>query len=311
MHSEQSRGELLLWKKIAHKISATHFSSTVSLTGNNSTQVYVKKYEALTNNSEGKLTVFLLHDIGQYHGRFEQMIKWIQERNSSVIFIAMDFAGHGLSSGTRGHFENIDQLVNDFLFLLRTYKKDHSNNEKMMVLGHGLGGLVALDSIKRLQSEYKNQVDGLILSNFILKFSSFLLSLDSSSIGGVTLKKLLAHSRPIRLLKGEHILSSPEAILSYEQDPLVINSPTLNSLQEIHNGLINIYQHSYFQEKPIMLLNSGMGSFAQTDSIGYFAKGIKKELLTEKKYSLLKHDLYNEIEREIVFEDILSWMKII
>jgi len=311
MHSELSIGSDLLWKQVAPRISVAHFSSTAKLSGNNSTQVYVKKYEALTNSSEGKMTVFLLHDIGQYHGRFEQLIKWIQERNSSVTFIAMDFVGHGLSSGTRGHFENLDQLVNDFLCLLRTHEKDLSSNEKLLVLGHGMGGLVALESIKRLQSEYKNQVDGLILSNFILKFSSFLLNLESRPIGGPTLKKLLTHSRPLRTLKGEDVLSCPEAILSYEQDPLVVNNPTLNSLQEIHNGLITIYQHSYFQEKPIMLLNSGLGVFSQTDSIGYFAKGVKKELLTEKKYSLLKHDLYNEIERVVVFEDILSWMKII
>ena len=156
MLSDLSSEAVLLWKQVAHKTSAAHFSSTVKLSGNNSNQVYVKKYEALTNNPEGKVTAFLLHDIGQYHGRFEQMIKWIQERNPSVTFIAMDFVGHGLSSGTRGHFENFEQLVSDFLCLLRTHEKDHSHNEKLIILGHGLGGLVALDSLKRLQSEYKN-----------------------------------------------------------------------------------------------------------------------------------------------------------
>ena len=48
----------------------------------------------------------------------------------------------------------------------------------------------------------------------------------------------------------------------------------------------------------------------QNNSIGYFAKGIKKDLLSEKKYSLMKYDLYNEVERTSVFHDIMDWMKI-
>ncbi|MBC7539104.1 MAG: alpha/beta hydrolase [Bacteriovorax sp.] len=311
MQIENLHEPKLLWKNLENNISVTNFSSTAQSGGFSSSQIYVKRYEALIKDPKKKITVFLLHDIGQYHGRFNYLINWTRARNPGVSFVAMDFVGHGLSSGTRGHFDKFDQLVSDFLYLLTMMEKDHSENEKWMVLGHGMGGLVALDLLNRIQLTVENRIDGLVLSNFILKITSTFLHLEEQIMAGLGgFKKLIAHSRPHRLNLGEEILSNPDAILKYEQDPLVVHRPTLNSIREIQKKIANIYQDSYFLEKPLMILQSEMGTLVQSNGIDYFAKGIKKNLLTEKKYSLMKHDLYNEIERVRVFEDIMDWMKI-
>lgn len=300
------------WKQLENNISVTHFTSTATMEDSSTGgQIYVKKYEALKNDPKKKITVFLLHDIGQYHGRFQEFIDWNRAENPGVSFVAIDWSGHGLSSGTRGHFEKFDYLVSDFLHVLTKLEKDISNNEKWVVLGHGMGGLVALDLLNSFQSAFVSQIDGLILSNFILKISSSFMQLEgqiSDNLKGFS--KLISHSRPHRLQRGKEILTSPEAILKYEQDPLIIHRPTLNSLREIQKKIANIYQDSYFLEKPIMLLESELATNIKRSSIDYFARGIKKEILFEKKYSLMKHDLYNEIDRVMVFKDVMDWMKI-
>jgi alpha-beta hydrolase superfamily lysophospholipase len=310
MQNENSHELKTLWKKLENNISVTHFTSNVS-SGEIGSQVYVKRYEALKKDPKKNITVFLLHDIGQYHARFHHFINWTRNRNPGISFIAMDFVGHGLSSGTRGHFEKFDQLVSDFLYLLTIIEKNHSSNEKWVVLGHGMGGLVALDLLNRFQLTVENSIDGLILSNFISKLSSRFLRLEEQLIVRyLGFKKFTSHSRLHHLYRGADILTCPDAILAYEQDPLVIHRPTLNSIREIQERITNIYQDSYFLENPLMILQSGKGTIVQSDEIGYFAKGIKKDLLTEKKYSLMKYDLYNEIDRVNVFEDIMDWMKI-
>lgn len=299
-----------MWKELGDNISVANFSSSFEGEGLSSSQVYVKRYGSLKKDPQKKITVFLLHDIGQYHGRFHHLINWTRHENPGVSFVAMDFVGHGLSSGTRGHFEKFDHLVNDFLYLLTKMEKDFSENEKWMVLGHGMGALVALDLLNRIPSNFEDLIDGVILSNFILSFPSIFLQLEEQIMDGfITLKKVMSHSRPYRLQRGEEILSYPDDILMYEQDPLVIHRPTLNSIREIQKRMSYIYQDSYFLEKPLMLLKSEKGNNLLNNGLGYFAKGIKKDLLTEKKYSLMKHDLYNERERVRVFEDISDWMK--
>lgn len=311
MQIENLNEPKFLWKNLENNISVTNFQSTAPASGFTGSHIYVKRYQALKKDPKKNITIFLLHDIGQYHGRFNSLINWTRIRNPGVSFVAMDFVGHGLSSGTRGHFEKFDHLVSDFLYLMKMMKKNHAENEKWLILGHGLGGLVALDLLNRTPSTTEDLIDGLILSNFILKFSSAFLQLENQIMNDYKgFKKIIAHTRPYRLSHGEEILSCPDDILMYEQDPLVINRPTLNAIREIQKKMTNVYQDSYFLEKPLMLLKSEKETIYPGNGIAYFAKGIKKDLLTEKKYSLMKHDLYNESERVSVFEDIMDWMKI-
>ncbi|RPJ75251.1 MAG: alpha/beta hydrolase, partial [Alphaproteobacteria bacterium] len=215
-----------------------------------------------------------------------------------------------LSSGTRGHIENFESVVKDLFFLVDNSQKNSDENEKWIILGHGLGGLVTLDLINRYQELIENKIDGLVLSNFILKFSSIVLQIENQVTSiSMGIKNLMAHLRFVRLLKGSEMLSRPRDILQFDQDPLLVHRPTLVTFKEIQNKVANIYQDSYFLGKPILLLKSDRDNAINSNGIDYFAKGIKKELLTEKNYSLMKHDLYNETDREIVFQDIMDWMK--
>jgi hypothetical protein len=120
--------------------------------------------------------------------------------------------------------------------------------------------------------------------------------------------KIFSHIRPFKIFKSKVMLTHPSDILEFEQDPLVVHRPTINSVKEIQKKLTNIYQDSYFLDKPILLLKSQSDPLLQLKGLEYFAKGIKKELISEKNYSLMKHDLYNEFDREIVFNDIVSWI---
>lgn len=299
----------ITWKKLDNETSAGHFASAHLVPGYSASQIYVKKIEATKKDPLKAVTLFMLHDIGQYHGRFHAFVEWIRARNPYVTFVFMDFVGHGLSSGTRGHFEKFEYLVNDFYYLLEQFYKNTEKEEKWIVLGHGMGGLVALDMLNRFQDPVGTKINGLILSNFILKFSSLVLKADGSSLfKTMGIKKMFSHSRVLRIFKGAEVLTCPQSILDYEHDPLIIHRPTLNSLSEIQKRMANVYQDSYFLGKPLMLMKSESGVNLLSNGMDYFSKGIKKELLTEKKYSHMKHDLYNEREKESVFEDIMNWM---
>lgn len=299
----------LIWKKLENNILVTQFTST----SDSSSKIYVKRFEALKKDPHRNITIFLLHDVGQYHGRYLSFINWTRNRHPGISFVAMDFVGHGLSSGTRGHVKKFESLVDDVFFLMNhTDKKvdEVDSAEQWMILGQGLGGLVALDLINRYQEVIEKKICGLILSNFIFKFTSPFLQFENQlSAAYAGLKNLIPHSRPIKLLKGEDMLSAPQDILILEHDPLVVHRPTLITIKEIQKKIASIYQDSYFIGKPVLLLKSENDNVANSSGLDYFAKGIKKELLTEKKYSLMKHDLYNETDKEIVFQDIISWMK--
>jgi alpha-beta hydrolase superfamily lysophospholipase len=286
----------LEWKKINERESIAHF-----LSAQDNQFIYLKKWNAKIANDHEKI-IFLFHDLCQYHGRFESLVKWYQEHNPEITFVAMDFVGHGLSSGTRGHFDDFDFLVKDLFYLLDN--EDKGIDQRWFLLAHGLGSLVLLDLLNQYPSKFMKKIDGLILSNFVFNFKE-----------GLVLKwfnrsffKFGARVRLQKFFQGNEITSDPAEAIIFEKDSLIVHRPTKGALDAIKRKSSRVYRDAYFLDWPILLLNSKNDKHQLFNGMEYFLLGIKKNLLTEKNYSNLKHDLYNEKDKNIVFNDILEWI---
>jgi alpha-beta hydrolase superfamily lysophospholipase len=286
------------WKKISEQESISHFESS-----QDKQNIYIKKWHARSPIEKGKV-IFLLHDLCQYHGRFESLIHWYQDQDPSATFVSMDFVGHGLSSGTRGHFDHLDFLVKDLLYMFQEEKKE--SNDSWYVLAHGLGGLTILSLLNKYPNLFEKKIDGLILSNFILNFKQNSLSkLLSTSISKYQFGSRI---RGEKVFDSHHLTCDLNEMIIYDQDSLVSHRPTQASLLAIKTKMKNINRDAYFLDWPVLVLYSSNDYYQGHKNIEYFLKGIKKNLLTEKNYSNLKHDLYNERDKLMVFNDLFNWI---
>ena len=289
------------WKKLSGATSVTHFSSFLP-----SQQVYLKKIKA-HKKSKNPITIFLFHDLASYHGRFYHLINWFKAHHPDINFVMMDFLGHGLSSGTRSHIEEFNHLVNDVAFVFRTMEK--SPDEKWIALGHGVGALSLLDLVNRFDETIKNKIDKLVLSNFILNFKSPLMSIQNNLINKILpLEDMMKTTRPFEIYLPKLVLTDPKEQGIYMEDPLIVRKPTLQTFRCINLKMKSVFQDSYFLDRPTLILQSE-SPYLLLKGIDSFAKGLKKDLLSEKKYSNLKHDLYNEKDNIIVFNDIAEWIQ--
>lgn len=286
------------WKNIKERESTAHF-----LSAQDNQLIYLKKWHAKTATNKEKV-VFLFHDLCQYHGRFEALIKWVQERDENITFVAMDLVGHGLSSGTRGHFDQFEYLVRDILYLLENEKKEV--NQEWFLLAHGLGGLILLDLVNKYPAAFASKINGLILSNFIID----LVNKPLAKWLSVPFSKINFASK-IRLQKiftANEMTNDHDEVIGFEKDSLIVHRPTWAALEAIREKATNIYRDAYFLDWPILVLQSGNDKYLRDQGMEFFLMGIKKNLLTEKHYSNLKHDLYNEKEKVTVFNDLLEWI---
>ncbi|MBC7429198.1 MAG: alpha/beta hydrolase [Bacteriovorax sp.] len=291
----------MIWKKLSESIDVTHFTSK-----SHSQQIYLKKIKA-KKKSKAPVTIFLFHDMASYHGRFMNMISWFQVQHPEVSFVMMDFLGHGLSSGTRGHITKFSDLVDDTASVFEMLNKD--SNEQWVALGHGVGALALLDLINRFDSEVKDKIDKVILSNFFLNFPSVLLQLQNKIFENFPIvSNALKTSRPVEIYLPEEILSDSHEQGLYLEDPLIVRRPTHQTLKIVTAKVKSIYQDAYFLDRPTLLLKSE-SPYLIGRAMDSFAKGLKKGILTEKKYSNLKHDLYNERDNISVFNDIAEWVQ--
>lgn len=289
------------WKKVGEGIHVTHFSSKL-----HSQQIYLKKIDAKKTSSKG-ITIFLFHDLTSYHGRFLNMIGWFQAQHPEISFVMIDFFGHGLSSGTRGHIAKFSDLVDDVAHVFTMMKKESS--EEWITLGHGVGAIALLDLLNRFDGPINHKIDRVILSNFFLNFPSIFLHLQNKIFENFHgLAKALKTTRPIEIYLPGEVLTDPHEQALYLEDPLIVRRPTYETLKIVSLKVKGIHQDSYFLDKPTLLLKSE-SPYLLPHAMESFGKGLKKGLLTEKKYLNLKHDLYNERENTLVFNDIAKWIQ--
>jgi alpha-beta hydrolase superfamily lysophospholipase len=296
--TEQSQ---MIWKNLSKGVDVSHFTSRSHFQ-----QVYLKRIKA-KKKSKNPITISLFHDIAAYHGRFVNLIEWFQIQHPDISFVMMDFLGHGLSSGTRGHITKFSDIVDDVASVFEMIKK--MPEEHWIALGHGMGALTLLDLLNRFDGNLCEKIDKVILSNFFLNFSSLILQIQNKLFENFPLvAKSLRTSRPIEIYLPQEVLSDTREQGMYLEDPLIVRKPTYQTLKLVSAKVKSIYQDAYFLDRPTLLLKSE-GPYLIGQAMDSFAKGLKKGLLTEKKYSNLKHDLYNERENTMVFNDIAEWVQ--
>ncbi|EPZ51782.1 putative lysophospholipase [Bacteriovorax sp. BAL6_X] len=101
------------------------------------TSIYIREYRS---DKEDAKTVILFHDIGGGHYTFDSLIPLLVEEGLHVV--SFDYLGHGLSSGTRGHFESIDEVKN---FLKELYYNSKlAQGDEVYTLAVNQGALISL-----------------------------------------------------------------------------------------------------------------------------------------------------------------------
>lgn len=85
--------------------------------------------------------VVLLHGVGEYARRHNRLAVYLTRAGFSVY--AMDLPGHGHSPGRRGHIGSTDSIMRDINILI-TYAREHCPDVPFFVMGHSMGGNLAL-----------------------------------------------------------------------------------------------------------------------------------------------------------------------
>ncbi len=114
---------------------------------------YVKMYYEMTGELDSKFTMLMIHGWTETHKYWVEQVKFFSD---SYKIVTLDLKGHGLSSKNRRGY-SIRRLSKDIYELKR--KLDLQN---IILVGHSLGGMVALDYYFRRD---RGAIKALILFN--------------------------------------------------------------------------------------------------------------------------------------------------
>ncbi len=246
----------------------------------------------------------ILHDICDHHGRYELLAQDLWKKfNQEINITFIDMKGHGLSSGTRSYVENFDEYVDDLHLILNDYE---SINTKKILVGQGLGGLIALSYIQKYENEAKERISSVVLSNPLLY-----LKIDVHVLYEKMLKKINRYAGKIRFpyrIKGSDLTQDRIRIESYNSDPLINHYMSISLIEEIVRKSNQLLDYSYFLDIPLLMLLSKNDFLVNWQKCSLFMKGMPKKLANECLYAHSGHDLFNEKNRDKVFNDIYNWI---
>ncbi len=298
----------------------------------------MKKFEIRSSNSKDDLEVFhypanskfikgvlqLVHGMSEYVGRYERFIEFLN--SNGYIVIGHNQIGHGQTAKNPGFFNENDgpeYLVRD---VYQVNKRIHTLYPKLPVilLGHSMGSLIT----RKYLSKYSETIDGYIMMGTLGKdpkeeLNNLMLNLIKIFKGAKGTSKLVNDMAFKPYLKRidnpvnscAWLTKDDDICLKYSKDPLCNISFTMQGLIDIQSMRKEVNDDSWFtsfrKNLPI-LVTSG-----EEDPCGDYGVAIKSiyQKLNENidnvdmnLYPDDRHEILNELDRDVVYQDILDWM---
>jgi len=309
-------------------------SSTFTFTDQDSIDIFVYKWEP---DTEPKAVVQILHGLAEHAKRYTRVAEVLCKEG--YICYADDHRGHGLTAGdlTEATLEgNAGVLgpsgwrgvVKDAYELSKIIKKEHPNLP-LFLLGHSWGAFLTQDYIQK----WGNEIKGCILSgtNGVsdksarkegIKIAKSEIkkigpTAPSTELDNISFKSFNNPWQNDDSVTGFEWLSRDKAeVQKYVDDPWCgfIGPATL--WLELFNGNEKIYntknEKKIPKDLPIYFISGSLDPVGN-NSIGIIAmvnrlKNYNIKDVTYKLYKDARHELFNEINRNEVFKDLINWL---
>ena len=259
-------------------------------------------YRQIRANPE-RARLLIIHGLGEHSNRYHNVTELCLQNGISVW--ALDLRGHGLSHGQRGDIDRFDDYHDDVQGVMDCSFREQSGPVKHFILGHSMGGLVAL----RYAIRYPNGLSGLIVSSPSLGVTE--------NIDGIkgTLVRWLARIWPAcRLTNGldtNKLSHDPEVVKAYEQDPLVHNRITPRWVMEFMAAIKTTHYLAPRLLTPTLMQIAGADTIVDPNQSQVFFNHISAEDKTCLIYKESYHEIYNEDEeyRNPVLHDVQHWLE--
>lgn len=280
-------------------------------------------------SGEGKAIVQIAHGMAEHGKRYERFAEYLNAHG--FIVYVNDHRGHGRScldprcQGYMGDSDGFLLLIEDMAKLAKMIRKEHPSLP-LFLFGHSMGSFAS----QRFLMDYPKLLDGLILSGsngsqgFILSIGKILANLEASLRGNKVPSKFLnalsfgSYNKAFEPSRTpfDWLTRSSYEVDQYLEDPFCGEVFPASFYRDFFESLQYIEDKRNFQKipknKPLFLISGSM------DPVGQFSKGVYELYARYKKLGLRKlsmkiypearHELLNEINKDVVMEDIVDFL---
>ncbi|MFH1799782.1 MAG: lysophospholipase [Candidatus Omnitrophota bacterium] len=237
-------------------------------------------------------TVIMLHGYGEHSGRYEKFPG--KMGRLSAQFAMMDFRGMGRSEGRRGDVGSFADYLGDITAFIEHLRKKHSIPPKFILLGHSLGGLVAIHWAMKNPEPVKL----LILSVPLLgiRFSRVIRPLNRLVL---FFAPGIVYRDPVQARALSH---DPAEVAVYRKDPLILRHISAQLVEEFERRTEILRKQPILSVPfPVHLLGVGEERIVDPNAVRRFFDRLVAPRKERTIFEGFFHELFNERDQQKAF----------
>ncbi len=252
-------------------------------------------------NEQPRFLVAVLHGLGEHGGRYAALASDLVKEGASVCTV--DLPGHGETGGGRGDARWLvlrDQVTPALLDVARGLP-GHEGRLPLFLLGHSMGGVLALD----FALEHSPSLAGLVVSapGFAPAeppppWKLALARVAHAVVPGLPFDSGLPPDKRSR---------DPEVLRLAEQDPGVHYRIT----PRLYFGLAAAQERTMRRAPelslPTLVIQGDEDGMVNPSGAQAFAAAASPRV-TLRTYPGMYHEVFNDLGREVVVQDLVEWM---
>ncbi len=242
-------------------------------------------------------SIVIVHGVGEHSSRYAHVGVHFAKLGYPVY--AYDQRGNGRSPGRRGHIKEFNEYILD----LKCFLEHLSLDEKIFILGHSLGGLIAI----RFAMDYPEIIAGIVVTSPALGLSMEV----------PILKKGLAYTLNLFYpeftmiddgILTKYISHDPKVCDAYDNDPLIHRMRSSRFFVEFVKTYRKTAGEPHNLKAPCLFLQAGDDRIVSVEALKRFYGGVSAKDKSLKIYPNFYHEILNEAEKMMVFKDIELWL---
>lgn len=243
--------------------------------------------------------LIFVHGLNEYMGRYGHVLDFFGKTHTVYFY---DQRGHGFSEGPRAFVKKFSDYVDDLKIFIN-HVSEQNPNQKIFVIGHSMGGQILLNY---LGQESKTFLAGAVFSSPNIK-----IHMRISAVKKFIGTQLAEHTPKFRLpseVSPQWLTHDEASVRAYKKDPMIPKYITAGLALELLHNQEHLMELAHKISLPVLMMHAGDDHISSKEATEEFFEKIASQDKQLKIYEGFYHELFNEVEKEKVFDEVLKWL---